>query len=209
MPSIEIIIGATVATVIVLAFLVIVFSEIAKRKRKREMNGTNSFQEEKKVKRKVEQVRPEDVHAEEKSEPQKVAKVPEVKEEAPKPEPKKEEPPKASVPTHHYERFNAQRAMDEFGLGEDEIKDFIQDLIAQIDTEMPVLSDAIQRNDRVLSERSTHKIKGSAVNLGAGGIADLLSDFNTYLKGSFKKPEVDAYFVDLEFYLKQLKEDFA
>jgi hypothetical protein len=58
-------------------------------------------------------------------------------------------------------------------------------------------------------ERLTHSIKGSATNLGTGGVSALLVDCNTYLKTGTDIDIAKAYFKHLVHYTAELKTQYA
>ncbi len=58
-------------------------------------------------------------------------------------------------------------------------------------------------------ERLTHGIKGSATNLGTGGVSDLLVDYNTYLKTGTDIDIAKAYLEHLVHYTAELKTQYS
>jgi hypothetical protein len=58
-------------------------------------------------------------------------------------------------------------------------------------------------------ERLTHSIKGSATNIGTGGVSDLLVDCNTYLKTGTDIDIAKAYVAHLKQYTQELKAQYA
>ena len=109
---------------------------------------------------------------------------------------------------YDYPTFDNTRTMEEFGLSKEEADDFIVDLIQQIEDEMTSLIAAVKSNDSKQIEDISHMIKGSATNLGTGGVADVLIDFNTYMKTN-NDPEVIAnHMRHLNRALKELKGQF-
>ena len=58
-------------------------------------------------------------------------------------------------------------------------------------------------------EELTHSIKGSATNLGTGGISDLIVDYDTYLKTGAEPAIAEAYFEHLNHYYEKLKEQYS
>ena len=95
------------------------------------------------------------------------------------------------------------------GLSEDDAVEFMADLIAQIDTTLPQIESAINAQNFEAMESLTHSIKGSATNLGTGGVASLLIDFNTYLKTQKDLDIINRYFEHLNYYNNELKEQYA
>lgn len=121
---------------------------------------------------------------------------------APVPEPEKAAGPEASLPVGEeppaaetaepapaeetsgavYPRFSNQRAIDQLGLSQEEADMFVEELIGQIEAEIPNLEAAVAEGNFEKIERVSHMLKGSATSLGEGGIADQLVEFNTYCK---------------------------
>ena len=133
---------------------------------------------------------------------------PEIKEEV-KPEPKKEVPTETKkLPEANYPQFTHVRLI-EMGLSDEEAKEFVGELIPQIETEIPLIEAAIQEGDFHKIEKLTHGIKGSATNLGTGGVSDLLSDYNTYLKTGTDVDIAKAYLKHLVDYTNELKDQYT
>jgi HPt (histidine-containing phosphotransfer) domain-containing protein len=134
---------------------------------------------------------------------------PEVKEQ-PKidttPTPKTE--PSVELPECNFPDFDHSRLMD-MGLGEDDAKEFVGDLINQIDEQIPKIQNAIDEQDVKQVERLTHSIKGSSTNIGVGGVADLLVEFNTYTKNKANFTIIKEYFQQLKIYLQKLKDQYS
>lgn len=86
------------------------------------------------------------------------------------------------------------------GLGESDAQEFVSDLINQIDEQLPKIADAIEAKDMENLERLTHSIKGSSTNIGVGGVADLLVEFNTYTKTKSNIDVINEYFKQLKVY---------
>lgn len=129
--------------------------------------------------------------------------------EEPKPEPKKEVPVETKkLPEANYPQFTHVRLV-EMGLSDEEAKEFVGELIPQIETEIPLIEAAIQEGDFHKVEKLTHGIKGSATNLGTGGVADLLSDYNTYVKTGTDADIAKAYLEHLKHYNNELKAQYA
>lgn len=114
----------------------------------------------------------------------------------------------AEEEAYDYPVFDNTRTMEEFGLSKDEADDFIVDLIHQVEVEMPGLEEAVSRQDNKKIEDVSHMIKGSAINLGTGGIADVLIDFNTYMKTANDPSVIAGHMRNLRRALKVLKEQF-
>lgn len=133
---------------------------------------------------------------------------PELKEE-PKPEPKTEAPAETKkLPEANYPQFTHVRLV-EMGLSDEEAKEFVGELIPQIETEIPLIETAIQEGDFHKIEKLTHGIKGSATNLGTGGVSDLLTDYNTYVKTGTDIDIAKAYLEHLKHYNNELKAQYA
>jgi len=91
------------------------------------------------------------------------------------------------------------------GLTDVEVKEFIAELIPQIEKQLPLIEDAIILSNFYQVEKLTHHIKGSATNIGTGGVADLLVEYNTYLKNGTDISIIESYFQELIYYTKELK----
>ncbi len=140
----------------------------------------------------------------------KAEKKPEPK---PEPEPKLEPEPEAiketkELPEANYPQFTHVRLI-EMGLSDEEAKEFVAELIPQIETEIPLIEAAIQEGDFHQLEKLTHGIKGSATNLGTGGVSDLLADYNTYVKTGTDVDIAKAYLEHLIRYTNELKAQYA
>ncbi len=109
---------------------------------------------------------------------------------------------------YDYPAFDNTRTMEEFGLSKEEADDFIVDLIQQIEDEMPSLITAVETGDSKQIEDISHMIKGSATNLGTGGVADVLIEFNTYMKTDNDPKVIAKHMRHLDRALKELKEQF-
>ncbi len=120
-------------------------------------------------------------------------------------EPKEEEKklPKCTYPTFSHIR------LIEMGLTEEEAKEFVQELIPQLETQITLIEEVLSTSDFNQMERLTHDLKGSTTNLGVGGIADLLVEYNTYLKTGTDVDIVTAYFGYLKHYTQELKEQYS
>ncbi len=149
-------------------------------------------------------------------EPKEVTPKPEP-EPKPKPEPIPEPKPEAKIevpketkklPEANYPQFTHVRLV-EMGLSDEEAKEFVAELIPQLEVEIPLIEAAIQNNDFHKIERLTHGIKGSATNLGTGGVSDLLVDYNTYVKSGTDADIAKAYLEHLIRYTNELKAQYA
>ncbi len=150
----------------------------------------------------VEEISPviEELPAREEVPREKVVEVPE--EVIAEPQPVIEEEP------YNYAPFDNARTMEEFGLSKEEANDFIVDMIQQIESELPGLEEAVSANDSKRIEDISHMLKGSATNLGTGGVADVLVDFNTYMKTSDDPAVIAKHMHNFRRALKELKEQF-
>ena len=129
----------------------------------------------------------------------------------PKPEPKVEAPEPIEtkkLPEANYPDFTHIRLI-EMGLSDDEAKEFVADLISQLETEIPLLDAAMKEGDFHKMERLTHGIKGSSSNLGTGGVSDLLTEYNTYLRTGTDIDIAKAYLEHLIHYTNELKVQYA
>ncbi len=123
-------------------------------------------------------------------------------------EEKKLEPEKITVSLADYPKFDHTRLI-EMGLSEEEAKEFVAELIPQIEAQMPLIKKAIEISDFHEIELLTHSIKGSSSTVGTGGISDLLADFNTYIKTGKELPIIEAYFEQLNHYYKEIKKQYT
>lgn len=117
-------------------------------------------------------------------------------------------PKKPKVSLKSYPKFDHSRLI-EMGLPEEEAHAYIQELIPQIEEQIPLIKAALQRSDFEEMERITHSIKGSATTIGTGGVSDLLVDFNTYLKTKKDIATLEAYIEQLVQYSEALKKQYA
>jgi HPt (histidine-containing phosphotransfer) domain-containing protein len=112
------------------------------------------------------------------------------------------------LPKCKYPKFDYSRLLD-MGLGEDEAIEFVKELIPQIKTQIPLIQEAMDKEDFHNMERLTHSIKGSSTTVGTGGISDLLVEFNTYLKTGKDLPIAEAYVKYLNQYTEDLEKEFT
>ena len=138
----------------------------------------------------------------------KLVELPEVKETKPVALPEVEEAEPIHLPEANYPRFDHSRLID-MGLSEEDAKEFVRELILQIQTQLPLIKEAIDISDFQRMEELTHSIKGSATNLGTGGISDLIVDYDTYLKTGTEPAIAEAYFEHLNHYYEKLKEQYS
>ncbi|KYJ85904.1 Hpt domain-containing protein [Sulfurovum riftiae] len=106
-----------------------------------------------------------------------------------------------------YPAFDHSRLV-EMGLSDEEATDFVKELIPQIEAQLPLLEEAMQKADFQQMERLTHSIKGSATNIGTGGVSDLLVDYNTYLKSGDSITLAKAYHEELTRQVDKLKAQY-
>lgn len=111
--------------------------------------------------------------------------------------------------SYDYPPFDHSRTMEEFGLDADEAGEFIQELIKQVDDVLPDLEAAVAAQDEKQIEELSHMIKGSATNLGTGGMADVLVDFNTYVKEEHDPAVIAQHMKNLHHAQKELKAQFS
>lgn len=119
-----------------------------------------------------------------------------------------EEVKRADLPVCDYPEFDHSRTVA-MGLSEEEATEFMQELVSQIDTQIPLIEKQMEIGDFHQMERLTHSIKGSATNLGTGSVSDLLVDFNTYLKTGTDIQIATAYFEYLKVYAQKLKKQYC
>ncbi len=112
------------------------------------------------------------------------------------------------LPQANYPQFTHVRLV-EMGLSDEEAKEFVAELIPQIETEIPLIEAAIEERDFHKVEKLTHGIKGSATNLGTGGVSDLLTDYNTYVKTGTDVDIAKAYLEHLVHYTSELKAQYT
>ncbi|UPT76767.1 Hpt domain-containing protein [Sulfurovum sp. XGS-02] len=112
------------------------------------------------------------------------------------------------LPEANYPPFTHVRLV-EMGLSDEEAKEFVAELIPQIETEIPLIEAAIEEGDFHKIEKLTHGIKGSATNLGTGGVSDLLTDYNTYVKTGTDVDITNAYLEHLKHYTNELKAQYT
>ena len=145
-------------------------------------------------------------------EPRKVASAKELKEAEKKKleeEKLKEEKPEPElIPECNYPKFDHSRLV-EMGLSDDEAEEFVAELIPQLETQIPLIKEAMEISDIHNIERLTHSIKGSSTTVGTGGISDLLVEFNTYVKTGTEPNIIEAYFKYLKHYTQELKEQYS
>ncbi|WP_309496906.1 Hpt domain-containing protein [Sulfurovum sp.] len=112
------------------------------------------------------------------------------------------------LPECKYPPFTHVRLV-EMGLSEDEATEFVNELIPQLEEQIPLIEAAMSISDYQQVERLTHGIKGSATNLGTGGISDLLVEYNSYLKSGTDPDIVKAYHAHFIHYIDKLKKQYT
>ncbi len=112
------------------------------------------------------------------------------------------------LPLCNYPKFTHERLV-EMGLSEEESREFVQELIPQLEMQIPIIEKELENEDYHQMERLTHSLKGSATNLGSGGVSDLLVECNTYLKSGTDKEIVQVYLESLKHYTQELKKEYA
>ena len=121
---------------------------------------------------------------------------------------KKKKEKSYNLPKCKYPKFNYER-LTKMGLSEEEAIEFTRELIPQIKTQIPLIKEAMEKEDFHNMERLTHSIKGSSTTVGTGGVSDLLVEYNTYLKTGKDLPIAEAYFKHLNRYAEELEKEFA
>ena len=205
----------TILSIFLLIIALIIFIEYRNEKKYQTKRRENTTQKKYEPKKLVVKKAPPKSKVEPKPEPK-----PEVKPEPkieiklePKlePEPKVEAPEPVEtkkLPEASYPEFTHIRLV-EMGLSNDEAKEFVAELIPQLETEIPLIEAAIKEGDFHQLEKLTHGIKGSATNLGTGGVSDLLDEFNTYLKSGTDTDIAEAYLKHLVHYTNELKTQYS
>ena len=123
-------------------------------------------------------------------------------------EAKKTEAKTKELPKREYPDFDNSRLLG-MGLTQEDADTFVLELIEQIDDHIPQLEEAIESGQYDQIERLTHSLKGSATNLGTGGVANVLIDFNTYSKEGKEKEIILAHLNNLKAYQEKLKSQFS
>jgi len=113
-----------------------------------------------------------------------------------------------SVPTlPEYPPFDHSRLI-EMGLSDTDASDFVKELIEQIETQIPLIEAVITQQNFEEAEKLTHSIKGSATNIGTGGVSDLIVAYNTYLKTEKDIAQIRCYQEALLQQLEKLKAQY-
>lgn len=198
----------TILSIFVFIIILIIFLEYRnekkyqeKRRQQRPTKRTTPPEEPKKVAPKTRPAPKPELEPKPKPKPE-VKPEPEAK-----PEPKIEVKETKKLPEANYPPFTHVRLV-EMGLSDEEAKEFVGELIPQLEVEIPLIEAAIQDGDLHKIERLTHGIKGSATNLGTGGVSDLLVEYNTYLKTGTDIDIAKAYLEHLVHYTNELKAQY-
>ena len=217
----------TILLLLILVIVIIIFIEYRNEKKYQAKRREQRTQKKSEPRKLVVRKAPPKSKAEPKPEPEpepipKPEPEPEpepIPEPTPEPEPIPEPEPAPEVktpevketkklPEANYPEFSHIRLV-EMGLSEEEAKEFVAELIPQLETEIPLLEAALKEGDFHKMERLTHGIKGSATNLGTGGVADLLAEYNTYLKTGTDIDIAEAYIEHLKEYTNALKIQYS
>ena len=116
--------------------------------------------------------------------------------------------PAKDLPPCQYPSFTHIRLI-EMGLSDDEAVEFVAELVPQLEEQIPLIKEALDAKDFHKTERLTHGVKGSATNIGTGGVSDLLIEWNTYLKSGEDSDIANAYFEAYIVYTKKLKAQYT
>ncbi len=125
----------------------------------------------------------------------------------PKPPIKEVQKKTKNLPKVKYPQFSHARLLD-MGLSNEESIEFVQELIPQLEMQIPLIEEVMNIPDFRQMERLTHSIKGSTTNIGTGGVSDLLVECNTYLKSGTDIDIAKIYFEALKYYTKELREEY-
>ncbi|WP_456403296.1 hypothetical protein [Hydrogenimonas sp.] len=81
-----------------------------------------------------------------------------------------------------YGPFTHQRLVEGMGLSPEEADEFVVELIHQLEEAIVHIDTKIEEANFDEIEHITHGLKGAALNIGSGGVADILVDYNTEMK---------------------------
>jgi len=113
------------------------------------------------------------------------------------------------LPQCEYAPFSHARLL-EMGLGEEEAEEFVQELIPEIENKLPSIKTLIESKKHEELERVIHGIKGASNNVGTGGVSELLSEFNTYIRSADIDSEIlESYLAHLIKYTDALKKQYS
>ncbi|GEM_PF-5524195 len=107
-----------------------------------------------------------------------------------------------------YPAFDHSIAIEQFGLQESEVNEFISDLIAQIDGEIPALTASIDSGDYSDIRRISHLLKGSSLSLGSGGVTDAISALDHSAIADENIQKLQQHLADIKYYLEELKKSY-
>ena len=126
---------------------------------------------------------------------------------------RKAEPKKRSkaeeIKRKSYAPFTHQRLVETMGLSHEEADEFVLELIHQLEDAIEELDKLIERGDFDRIEHVTHGLKGAATNIGSGGVADILVDYNTEMKNGKDPEAAQAYQELLKSAVSDLKIEYS
>ncbi|WP_201353496.1 Hpt domain-containing protein [Hydrogenimonas urashimensis] len=108
-----------------------------------------------------------------------------------------------------YGHFSHQRLVEGMGLSSEEADEFVVELIHQLENAINDLDRALETENFTEIEHITHGLKGAALNIGEGGVADLLTEYNTYMKENHELPVIRAYQTLLKQTVSDLKVEYS
>ncbi|MCF6201562.1 MAG: Hpt domain-containing protein [Hydrogenimonas sp.] len=108
-----------------------------------------------------------------------------------------------------YGHFSHQRLVESMGLNQSEADEFVLELIHQLENALPELDRKVQERDFEEIEHITHGLKGAALNIGSGGVADILVDYNQEMKESKSAEAAEAYQELLRRAISDLKIEYS
>ena len=108
-----------------------------------------------------------------------------------------------------YGVFSHQRLVEGMGLSPEEADEFVVELIHQLENAINDLDHAIEERNFTEVEHITHGLKGAALNIGEGGVAQLLTEYNTYMKEGTELPVIEAYQTHLKRTVSDLKVEYS
>ncbi len=126
---------------------------------------------------------------------------------------RKAEPKKISkadeIRRKSYTPFTHQRLVETMGLSDEEADEFVLELIHQLEDAIAELDELVERGDFERIEHVTHGLKGAATNIGSGGVADILVDYNTEMKNGKDPEAAQAYQELLKSAVSDLKIEYS
>ncbi|BDY13859.1 Hpt domain-containing protein [Hydrogenimonas cancrithermarum] len=108
-----------------------------------------------------------------------------------------------------YGSFSHARLVEGMGLSPEEADEFVIELIHQLEDAVNQIEESMKENAFEEIEHITHGVKGAALNIGNGGVAELLVDFNTYMKSGRDPQIVRAYLNRLKQAISDLKVEYS